>query len=431
VLEFSFLLEENKMKKILILIFILIFGLSLISSIKEKGFIVESEDKLPSLLFKKDFKEEKEVRVLAEVISKEDKEKFVLKGCKIKHNLKDKTAFSCPIEIVDTLDVREDKKYYPISFKSDLQINADDVWSWGYDGSGITIAILDTGVDDAHIELSDNIILTKNFVGGSSEDTNGHGTHISGIITGNGFYNINNNSVKGVSPNANIIVGKVCGTKFCYDSDIEAGIEWAVNNSVDIISLSLGGSSYTGYCDGDYLANKSNWAVDQGVLVIAASGNGNSGVVSPACGTKVISVGAVDENDVRASWSNYGEILDFVAPGVSILSTDSCHVPGRSCQYHYYSYKSGTSMAVPHVVGMSALILQANPFLTPLQVKEILIDTAIDLGDLGKDDYYGYGRIDGANIIDVEGNLVPEFGFFVGALAILSGVGIFFFVRRK
>ena len=415
--------------------FLLIFVLSLMSAVKERSSIIGvSGDKITeveqTIIAEKHF-EEKDIRVIADTISEYDKESFVLKGCEIVHELKDKTALSCPKGIIHALNVREDKKYYLLDLKSDLQINADDVWVWGYDGFGVTIAILDTGVDDGHIELNDSVIATKNFVSGSSEDRDGHGTHVSGIITGNGIYNIENNSAKGVSFGADIMVGKVCGPEFCYSSDVMAGIEWAVENGADIISMSLGGGNYTGYCDEDYLANKSNWAVEQGVVVIAASGNDNAGVSSPACGTKVISVGAVDENDIRASFSNYGVALDFVAPGVDILSTYSCHVPGLSCDSYWYKYMSGTSMSAPHVAGMSALILHADPSLTPSKVKQALIDTAVDLGDPGKDDYYGYGRIDGANIIISGGDVIPEFGFFVGALTLIGALCVFFFVRKE
>lgn len=431
------------MGKLIATIFLLIFILSLISAVQEEISIIGVSEgritKIDQAIITETQAEEKEIRVIADTVSETNKQNFVLKGCKIMHELKDKTALSCPKEIVGTLNVREDKKYYLLDLNADLQINADDVWNWGYDGSGVTIAILDTGVDDGHIELSDSVIATRNFVGGISEDRDGHGTHVSGIITGNGIYNIENNSAKGVSPGADIMVGKVCGSVYCYDSDIEAGIEWAVDpngdgdysDGADIISMSLGGGNYPGYCDEDDLADKSNWAVEQGAVVIASSGNDNAGVSSPACGTKVIAVGAVDENDARASWSNYGIALDFVAPGVNILSTYSCEVPGLSCENTYYAWMSGTSMSAPHVAGMSALILQANPSLTPSQVKQVLIDTAIDLGDAGKDNYYGYGRIDGAGIMDSQGHVVPEFGFLVGVLTILSAVGVFFAIRRE
>ena len=424
------------MKKIIVSVLVFIFMFSLVNVAEGKNSVIvvpgDRINRMPQMRTIETQAGEGNVRVIADTISKKDKENFVLIGCRIVHELNDKTALSCPQKIAMTLNVREDKKYYPLDLEADLQINADTIWNWGYNGSGVVVAILDTGVDDRHIELNDSVIVTKNFVVGNGEDTNGHGTHVSGIITGNGVGDVYGNYATGVSPGAGIMVGKVCNDSGCYDSDIQAGIEWAINNGADIISMSLGGGNYEGYCDEDSLANKSNWAVEQGVVVIAASGNDNSWVSSPACASNVISVGAVDKNDVRASWSNYGEALDFMAPGVSILSTYSCHAPGATggCSNFHYASWSGTSMAAPHVAGMVALILQANPSLNPAQVKQLLIDTAIDLGDSGKDDYYGYGRIDGAGIMDSEGHIVPEFGFFVGMLTILSAAVIFFVVRK-
>jgi serine protease len=152
------------------------------------------------------------------------------------------------------------------------------------------------------------------------------------------------------------------------------------------MSISLGGGGTSkANCDSDYLAKKVNWAVDNGVTVVAAAGNTGGKVSSPACASKAIAVGAVDKNDVRPKWSGSGNALDIVAPGVNIYST----LPNNS-----YASWSGTSMATPHVSAVVALLLQANSGLTDSQIKEALYKTAKDLGSAGWDKYYGYGRVD-------------------------------------
>jgi PKD repeat protein len=160
-----------------------------------------------------------------------------------------------------------------------------------------------------------------------------------------------------------------------------------VNNGADVINMSLGGGAYTSSCDTQPLASASNQAVDNGVVVFAASGNGyyDNALSSPACGSKVIAVGAVTESDGRVSFSNEGRELDIVAPGVSITST----IRGGA-----WATYQGTSMATPHAAGVAALVLQTNPSFSPTQVRNILQSTAVDLGTAGFDTIYGYGRVD-------------------------------------
>lgn len=340
-----------------------------------------------------------EERLIVPTTSASDKLVFRLKGCTILHELNDATAIKCP-KGVAIAGARPDRIFHVHDLKADRQINANDVWDLGCNGSGVLVAILDTGVDDTHIELSDSIKATENFVAGSVDsDTDGHGTHVSGIVTADGVYRIRGNYATGVAPGAEIIVGKVCGDEWCYEADIIAGIQWAVEQGADVLSLSLGGGNFGGHCDDDSLAIEVNKAVSDGLLVTVSSGNDGAGVSSPACASGAIAVGAVDKSDIRASWSNYGEALDLVAPGVNILSTYSCTAAG-DCGSYWYAWMSGTSMSAPHVAGTAALILQKNPEYKVNDVKEALYKTAVDLGETGRDDYYGWGRVNALGAVN-------------------------------
>jgi minor extracellular protease Epr len=335
-------------------------------------------------------------RVIARTNSLTDRILFRVQGCKIIHELNDATAMDCPEAIASRFE--QDEVLHIMDLQADQQIGADKVWTLGYDGTGITVAVLDTGVDSNHQELSDSIAGGKSFVSYTTSyyDDHGHGTHVSGIITANGVVA----NAKGVAPGAKVWMAKVCDASgSCYTSDIAAAIDYVVNgpdgtpNTGDepakIISISLGGGgTRAANCDSDYLASKVNWAVSNGVTVVAAAGNTGGIVSSPACASGAIAVGAVDKSDVRPYWSGSGNALDIVAPGVSIYSS----LPSNS-----YASWSGTSMATPHVSATVALMKQENPSLTDSDIKNILYSTAKDLGSAGWDKYYGWGRIDAYN----------------------------------
>jgi subtilisin family serine protease len=239
------------------------------------------------------------------------------------------------------------------------RIDAEEVWIDGGEpstGEGITVAVIDTGIDEDHPDLEANIIGGYNFVvqkgrlnRNAWDDDNGHGTHVSGTIAG-----IDNNiGVIGVAPDASLYGIKVLNKRGSgYMTDVIDGILWAADlnlgggDKIDVISMSLSGPRSTS------LMNAVNYASGKGIILVAASGNDYASSVSyPADYANVISVGATDSADKVASFSNYDADLDFVAPGVSVLST---YKNGG------YATGSGTSMACPHVAGTVALLLGAG-----------------------------------------------------------------------
>jgi len=318
-------------------------------------------------------------RVIADSADQDKIELLRSMGCLLKHRLKDSASFECPGDISE-LDVREAGVFHILDLEADQQIGVDLVWAEGIDGNGINVVILDSGIDSSHIELSDSIRGQKDFVNNDdiAEDDNGHGTHVAGIITANGVYEISSNYATGVSPGAGIYMLKVCNAAgSCYEDDMIAAMEYAVNNIHDarIMSISIGGGNFGNHCDYDPLASKVNWVDDNGFTVVVSAGNDGSGVSSPACASKAIAVGVIDESNVVPYWSNTGSALDIVAPGVDILSTYSCLAAG-DCSSYWYAHMSGTSMTAPHVAGVVALLVEANPSITQNDINDALYTTA-------------------------------------------------------
>ena len=304
-------------------------------------------------------------RVIADTTSPLRISTLKVMGCSVVHQLQDATALKCPAKIASLLNLREDRIFHIVDLEADVQIHADDVWAQGIDGTGVNVAVLDTGIDTDHPELSDSIVGCKTFVDGTTcEDDHGHGTHVAGIITANGV----DANAKGVAPGAGIYMYKVCDAGgSCYESDMMAAMEAAVLTDAKAMSISIGGGNFAGEnCDSDPLAAKVNWVASQGITVAVASGNDQYYVSSPACASGAIAVGAVDKNGLMASWSNFGPSLDIVAPGVDIYSSI---IDG-------YASWSGTSMSTPHVSGTVALVLDANPGLTVDEIKTALYETA-------------------------------------------------------
>jgi subtilisin family serine protease len=311
----------------------------------------------------------KSTRVIAHTNSFIDRTMFRIQGCKIIHELNDATAMECPEAVASNFET--DEVYHVMDLQADKQIKADLVWP-SYNGTGTTVAVLDTGVDYNHPELKNSIAGGKSFVSYTTDymDDYGHGTHVSGIITADGV----DADAKGVAPGAGIWMAKVCDSSgSCYSSDIATAIQYVVNNHIaKVMSISLGGGGTSGAnCDSDYLASQINWAYSNGVVAVIAAGNsGNSIVSSPACASKAIAVAAVDSSDTLAYFSSYGNALKdhgVAAPGVNIYSS----LPSNS-----YASWSGTSMATPHVSATVALILQKDNTLTPNQIRTKIFSSA-------------------------------------------------------
>ncbi len=262
------------------------------------------------------------------------------------------------------------------------QIGAPKAWENGM-GNGIKVFVLDTGIDSEHPDLKGNFKGGISFVPTESswKDFNSHGTHCAGTIaatyTGSG--------VVGVAPKAYLYAVKVLsGSGSGQYSWIISGIDWVMKKKGPrIISMSLGGSSGS-----TALQKICEAANKKGVLLVAAAGNSGPGpntVGYPAKYPTVMAVSAIGSDNVIAGFSSRGEEVEICAPGVNTLST----IPNGK-----YGRKSGTSMACPHVSGVAALTWGTHRFSNNKEIRSLLRSTADPLGVAGRDDLYGYGRVD-------------------------------------
>lgn len=260
------------------------------------------------------------------------------------------------------------------------KIEADSAWNMTVGSSGIIVAVVDTGIDYNHPDLEANYLPGGyDWVNGDNfpMDDNGHGTHVAGIIGAD----INNGvGIAGLAQ-VKILAEKVLGQNGVGSNiDVANGIIHAVEQGAGIINLSLGSLASS-----ETMHDAIRYAYDNQVLLIAGTGNDDSDIPHyPAAFPEVLAVTATDSTDAPAWFTNYGEWVELAAPGVDIYST---------LKGGLYGNKSGTSMASPHVAGTAALIWSKFQNLTRDQVRIQLRSTAEDLGTLGFDVYYGYGRV--------------------------------------
>ena len=251
-------------------------------------------------------------------------------------------------------------------------------------GAGVTVAVLDTGVDATQPDLAGQVLPGFDAIAGNGTadtDPNGHGTHVAGVVAADTG---NNTGIAAIAPDAKILPVRVLdATGAGYMSAAAAGIVYAADHGAGVINMSFSSTTQI-----DALSTAVEYARGKGAVVVAAVGNdrkAGSPVSYPAATGGVIAVAATNANDRIADFSTAGDYVDLAAPGTDILST----WPGGT-----YRTMSGTSMAAPHVAAVAALIEAADPTLTPDLVERVMERSAPDLGPNGRDNDYGYGRVD-------------------------------------
>lgn len=292
-------------------------------------------------------------------------------------------------------------------------LHLDEAWRTTQ-GQGVTVAVLDTGVEDDHPDLAGNVLPGKDMVGfGAGPGDRAwarHGTAMAGIIAGHGHGPGGGAGIMGVAPKAKILPVRVIledkdpartKARVTRGNALADGIRWAADHGADVINLSLGDDSDSAHPEaGEDEAVQ--YALGKGVVVVASAGNGGDKgdhVSYPAAYPGVIAVTAVDRYGTRASFSTRRWYAAVSAPGVDVVIADPDH--------RYYE-GWGTSAASAFVSGAAALLKADRPKLTPAQVKKVLEDTARDAPTGGRDDSRGFGMIDPAAALKAATDLKPE-----------------------
>ncbi|TES55670.1 LPXTG cell wall anchor domain-containing protein [Halalkalibacterium halodurans] len=302
-------------------------------------------------------------------------------------------TMTVPVSEVERL--KEDPNVVSVSLDQPLQLMSDtrelgehdwnndmvkafDAWDDGYTGKGVKVAVFDTGFD-GHQDIT--------YAGGHSvfegepytHDHHGHGTHVAGIIGAR-----EGTLHQGIAPDVQLYGVKVFSQeKGGNTSNLIAGIDWAIQEGMDIINMSLG---YTNEVPAVHTAIKQ--AVAQGILVVAASGNGGKAdgsgetIEYPAKYDEVIAVASVDKEMKRTNTSATGVENELAAPG---------HLIGGLAPGNKYVFMSGTSQATPHVTSLAAILMGKHPELSSQQIRALLVEQSLDLGSEGHDRLYGYG----------------------------------------
>ncbi|WP_440995898.1 S8 family serine peptidase [Arhodomonas sp. SL1] len=288
-------------------------------------------------------------------------------------------SFAEPDETVEPAEVIANDPYFTDAWHLP-QIGATEAWETSL-GEGVTVAVGDTGVDADHADLSGKLVGGWNTVSDNTdiEDIHGHGTNVIGVV---GAASDNALGVTSLAWNTAILPIRISERSdgVAYWSDIAEAITYAADQGADVINLSyrIAGSST--------VESASQYMRSSGGLVVSAAGNEGT---DPgfADSPYYLSIAATDSNDETTSWSNYGEFVDLAAPGVNIWTTR---------RGDRYSAPSGTSFSSPVTAATLALMRTANPGLGPAELEDVLKDTAVDLGEAGRDDRYGDGRVDAA-----------------------------------
>ena len=285
------------------------------------------------------------------------------------------------------------------------RISSASAWDITTGSSSIIVAVIDTGIDTSHPDRPQNLMLGADYIVDSSGNTlvsgdpQGHGTHVAGIIAAR----MNNGTgVTGIAPGVTLMAIRVLDASGSGDTFTTAkGITYAVDHGAKVINLSLSGDTSDSAEEAAV-----NYAYSKGAMLVAAAGNCyqgggdcnylNNPVMYPAALDHVVAVAATTYNDKQAYYSETGPYIDLAAPGgaQSTAPTDPrSDLILSTCSGATYCNKAGTSMASPYVAGVAALVWSVNPSLSPDQVETILRQSAVDLGTAGRDDVFGYGRV--------------------------------------
>ncbi|GAB3506336.1 S8 family serine peptidase [Amycolatopsis cihanbeyliensis] len=275
------------------------------------------------------------------------------------------------------------------------QIGAPGVWAGGLTGTGVDIAVLDTGVDRTHADLRDKLVAEANFTGeDSATDTNGHGTHVASVVAGTGV--AADGARKGVAHDARLLSGKVLGADGSGQSSwIIAGMQWAAERDADVINMSLGARARQG---ADPVVQALERLTEQtGALFVVAAGNSGpaaSSIESPGVAPSALTVGAANRDGVPAHFSSVGPTAggtrskpDLTAPGVDIRAAEA---GGGDT----YTEMTGTSQATPHVAGAAALLRQQHPDWGRQRIKTTLMTTADASQQPARPHFEGAGLLD-------------------------------------
>ncbi|MEV1082894.1 type VII secretion-associated serine protease mycosin [Streptomyces sp. NPDC050211] len=292
-------------------------------------------------------------------------------------------------------------------------MHTDEAWQTTK-GAGVTVAVLDTGVESDHPDLTGNVLEGKDMIGFGADRGDRawarHGTAMAGIIAGHGHGVGNGDGVMGIAPEAKILPvrviledgdsarGKARNTR---GNALAEGIRWAADHGADVINLSLGDDSKSAHPE-PAEDEAVQYALKKGSVVVASAGNGGDKgdhISYPAAYPGVIAATAVDRYGTRAAFSTRRWYATVSAPGVDIVIAD----PDRK---YYEGW--GTSAAAAFVSGAVALVKAAHPGLTPAQIKKLLEDTARNAPASGRDDSRGYGLVDPAAAIKAADRLEPK-----------------------
>ncbi|HEV8561393.1 MAG TPA: S8 family peptidase [Actinophytocola sp.] len=325
-----------------------------------------------------------------------------LAGMKVKH---DRAAeFWRSVTAGGVGKIRLDRKVRVALDQSVPMVGAPAAWAAGLDGTGVTVGVVDTGIDATHPDLAGAVIDSANFTEEPDiRDGVGHGTHVASTIAGTG--RASTGRFRGVAPGSKLVVAKVFDTSgFATESQVMAGMEWAATHGAKVVNLSLGSAPTDGTDPVSQLVD--DLTARTGALFVVAAGNlgADRSVTSPGAASSALTVGAVDKRDALAAFTSRGPRLgdaaakpEIVAPGVSITAARAAGTALGTPVDDRYTTASGTSMATPHVAGAAALLAQRHPDWPPGRLKDALVGAARDDGLRWFEQ--GAGRLDIARMI--------------------------------